>query len=896
MAARVDTGSSGLAAVARALASAALRPGLPEALADLADAARVMAAADVALIRIPAEDGRLEATAVAGASALAAELEGTSLPAEELPRAPLSELADAPPAVRRAASRAGARSALVLPVAVAGGLASVELYRAGPPFTAEEELAAEVAAGHVALVLRAFGSSEARSPEPLDRPALELAGEALAAALGETPAAAEVVRVAVSVVGAPVGLLWEQIDGRLELVGSHGLDPEVDLAGVRGLAGAALEAADPVTAASVDGLPGGCTVSTVLRLGEPAVGLLQLLFATASPDPEQLGRLRTFGVRAAHALRASSRAQSLALELERTRALLAVVGQATAELSLAHTLETAVERVSDLLAVESVAVYLRADEDRLVPAATLTLTGPHARVAERMLELSFGARDRALVASGDISADPRLRDVRDAAREAGIEAALAAPLGVRDDVIGLLAVYPERDRRATENEEELLIALASQLAVAVQNAQLHERTRELSLQREAALASEREAARRLGALYEISRSFAQELSLDKTLEALVQTIVDVLDVDAALIGMPDERRDALTPRALHVKDPQLADAMRVVLWRNEAFGAAVVQRLFRKAAPYRIARGHELLEPFLAKGWTGAVVPVATSAETIAALTLLSFRPGDPITDATVDAALAIAGQAALAIDNARLYQQQKAFADTMQRSLLPREQPEIAGLEVGEVYESSARVDVGGDVYDFLELDGGRLAVVLGDVTGHGVEATADMAMAKFVFRSLAREHPEPGDFLAAANDVVVDEIAPGKFITMAYVAVDAVRGEVACASAGHPPPRLVLADGTVSGLDATGLVLGIDSDQAYEEVRAPLPVGASIVLYTDGVVEARRDGELYGTTRLDHLLSDERNRSAAELARAVTEDARAFAGGEISDDLAVVVIRRVA
>src|SRR5437764_8231675 len=112
-----------------------------------------------------------------------------------------------------------------------------------------------------------------------------------------------------------------------------------------------------------------------------------------------------------------------------------------------------------------------------------------------------------------------------------------------------------------------------------------------------------------------------------------------------------------------------------------------------------------------------------------------------------------------------------------MQRSLLPRERPAVEGLEVGEIYESSARVDVGGDIYDFLELDDGRLAVVLGDVTGHGVEATADMAMAKFVFRSLAREHPEPGDFLAAANDVVVDEIALGKVIPMVYLAVERVR-----------------------------------------------------------------------------------------------------------------------
>jgi serine phosphatase RsbU (regulator of sigma subunit) len=184
----------------------------------------------------------------------------------------------------------------------------------------------------------------------------------------------------------------------------------------------------------------------------------------------------------------------------------------------------------------------------------------------------------------------------------------------------------------------------------------------------------------------------------------------------------------------------------------------------------------------------------------------------------------------------------------------------------------------------------------VLGDVTGHGVEATADMAMAKFVFRSLTREHPEPSDFLARANDVVVDEIAPGKFITMTYVTVDGATGAVACANAGHPAPRVVLPDGTVHGLEAQGLILGIDSGQEYEEVREQLPEGALLVLYTDGVVEARSDGELYGTERLDVLLAEHRDLPARELAALVARDARRWADGELTDDLAVVVIRRTA
>src|SRR5918998_5970451 len=121
-----------------------------------------------------------------------------------------------------------------------------------------------------------------------------------------------------------------------------------------------------------------------------------------------------------------------------------------------------------------------------------------------------------------------------------------------------------------------------------------------------------------------------------------------------------------------------------------------------------------------------------------------------------------------------------------MQRSLLPSELPAVRGLEIGHVYQSSGRVDVGGDVYDFLLLEDGRLAVVLGDVTGKGIQAAADMAMAKFAFRALARSYPEPAEFLARGNEVVLEEIALGKFITMLYAVLDPGTLEIGCACAG--------------------------------------------------------------------------------------------------------------
>jgi sigma-B regulation protein RsbU (phosphoserine phosphatase) len=193
------------------------------------------------------------------------------------------------------------------------------------------------------------------------------------------------------------------------------------------------------------------------------------------------------------------------------------------------------------------------------------------------------------------------------------------------------------------------------------------------------------------------------------------------------------------------------------------------------------------------------------------------------------------------------------------------------------------------------MELADGRLAVTLGDVTGHGVDAAADMAMAKFVFRSLAREHPEPGDFLQSANDVVVGEIAPGKFITMVYVVIDPGSGDVAVAGAGHPAPRIVSADGTVAPLEAHGLVLGIEPGQHYEDVHARLERGDAVVLYTDGVLEARRDGVQFGPERLDAALAARVSLPPAALAQAVLDDCRAFAEGELADDCAVVVVRRV-
>jgi serine phosphatase RsbU (regulator of sigma subunit) len=878
-----------LAAAGLALANAET---LAEALQIVAEGAAGAARADVAIARADVE-GRAAALGVAtGSEALAAELARSGFALDDLPRHDESELARMPTVVQRTARRVGASAVLLLLVHVDGRVrGSLELFRAGEAFDDGEIRLAQLAAAQASLAFRAFGADASVEDGTHGEGLLAVVGDALVAGADESRTATGLARFAAEGTGAVAALLWSVDDGdQLQLVASAG--DETGAAAARAAAAQALRGRPAVAIEPLDGL-----TSATLQLGQPPIGVLQLLFAPGhEPADDELARLATFGVRAAHALRASIRSRTVALELDRTRALLAIVSQAISQLSLTHTLETAVTRVAELLGADRLAVYLRENE-RLYAAAVVGLAGPHERLAEELLALSHGPyRSRGLLIVPDVAADPRLGAVADASAEAGIEAAMAVPLVAHEDVTGLLVVYPARGSSLSAHETSLLTALAAQLAVAVQNAQLHERATRLSNERERALEAERAASKQVRALYEISRSFAQSLSLDATLDALTSTIVDVLDIDAAMIRIPDERREWVLPRALKVADPGLEAVVRPLLYRPKPFGAHSIQRLFRLAEPYQLtAEDFPELAPFLARGWTGAAVPIATASEVLASLKIISMRPGAPVTQETLDEAVRIAGQAALAIDNARLYQQQKQFTDTMQRSLLPQTVPMLAGLELGAAYESSARVEVGGDVYDFMELPDGRLAVALGDVTGHGIEAAADMAMAKFVFRSLAREHSEPGDFLESANDVVVGEIAPGKFITMVYIVIDPRSGEVAVAGAGHPAPRIVRADGTVTSLEAHGLVLGIEVGQGYEDVRRQLDRGDAIVLYTDGVIEARRDGVLYGPERLDAFLAERASLPPEELAHEVLNDCRAFAEGELADDCAVVVVRRV-
>jgi serine phosphatase RsbU (regulator of sigma subunit) len=872
-----------------------------KALAELAEAAAAAVGADLAVVRTASSsrDGLVARAVHAASSAVAAELEGTRLSYAAVPDEEGDLALDGlPEALRKAAELIHAVVVRVYPVFLSGKpVATLELYRTGGGFSPREQLLGRLAAAHLGLAVRVEEDRQVNG-HPGSSPALELYGEALAAGADETETAEQVVRLAAEATGASGAALWRiEADAPPTFLAAFGVGGQIPRGDAVEQALVALQERPRGIARSesVD----GSRVAT-LPLGEPPVGALQLYHDNRTADAGDLEVLTPFATRAALALRRSRRVGLISLALRRSQTVIGVVSQAIAQLSLTHTLETAVERIAELTGSGHVAVYLREGET-LTTAASRGLQRADPDLAERLLELALGPfRGRGFVFIEDMRRDARLRGLETTWEETGIRRALFIPLVVHDEVIGALGVYKTRTRPYREGEEGLLLALSSQLAVAVQNARLHERAKELGERLERTLVSERRSARQLRGLYEISQSFAESLSLQGTLDAVVKSMVELFGVDAAVIRMPDERGDVLEARAVHVGNEKLAQAAPSLLGPPQPVSAPTARRLLRSRRPVLLERRalteddvHRLLDPFLARGSTAAVLPLATPGEILGTLTLLSLDPGRPLDRETVDAAMTVAAQAALAIDNARLYQQQKDFSETMQHSLLPRALPAVEGLEVGHVYQSSARVDVGGDVYDFLTLEDGRLAVILGDVTGKGIEAAADMALAKFSFRALARMDSEPEVFLARANEVIVDEVGSGKFITMLYVVIDPKARSIACASAGHPAAKILRPDGTVVPLAGRGLALGIEPDQDYEAERAELEPGSTIVLYTDGVVEARRDGKLYGEERLDRILAKGAALGPQELAEAILADCRTFAGGDLGDDCALLCLR---
>lgn len=237
-------------------------------------------------------------------------------------------------------------------------------------------------------------------------------------------------------------------------------------------------------------------------------------------------------------------------------------------------------------------------------------------------------------------------------------------------------------------------------------------------------------------------------------------------------------------------------------------------------------------------------------------------------------------------------------FADlarTLQATLLPPALPQIAGLELGARYTpASAEVEVGGDFYDLFRTRGGAWAMVIGDVCGRGAEAATQTAVARYTLRTAALQARRPSRMLATLNEVVLRSADDERFLTAAVLTVRPREGRITLALGGHPQPVLLTADGDASLVGKPGMIVGALERSDVPDTSLTLEPGDALILYTDGVVEARRGTELFGTPRLLDLVESCRGLDADAIAGRILDAIREFQGGEGDDDVAILVLRR--
>jgi sigma-B regulation protein RsbU (phosphoserine phosphatase) len=229
--------------------------------------------------------------------------------------------------------------------------------------------------------------------------------------------------------------------------------------------------------------------------------------------------------------------------------------------------------------------------------------------------------------------------------------------------------------------------------------------------------------------------------------------------------------------------------------------------------------------------------------------------------------------------------------AREIQQSLLPKELPDIPGYELAADWLPTRMV--GGDYYDVLKFSANRAAICIADVSGKGLPAALLMSSVQATVRAFAREHVTPAELCQRVNAVLCSNHLEGRFVTFFFGLLDRAAGTLTCANAGHNPPVLARANGGLLRLTDGGPVLGEFPEMRYDQMSVPFSTGDRLLLFTDGVSEARGAGEQeFGEQRLEDLLRDGRAHSAAELRRRILSAVHEFRDRPLEDDATMLIV----
>ena len=395
-------------------------------------------------------------------------------------------------------------------------------------------------------------------------------------------------------------------------------------------------------------------------------------------------------------------------------------------------------------------------------------------------------------------------------------------------------------------------------------------------------------AQQLLHVYRLSEPALAELPLEALLGELLDRTKEILSVDTVAVLLLDEEQQELVARAARGIEEEVERGVRIPV------AGGFAGRIAAERTPIFIADvDHaEVLNPILRdKGIRSLLgAPLIVDGKAIGVLHVGTLQPREFTND---DAALlqVVAARAAPAIERARLYEaldREHRSAVALQRSLLPEGLPELVGVDVAARY-LPARDEVGGDWYDVIDLPGGLVGLAIGDVAGHGVRAAALMGQLRVALRAYALDGYSPGEILKRL-DRLLQTIRGEGMATAAYALLDPLSGSVRLASAGHPPAVLVAANGLARLVEGTPAPpLGTLPFGTYVEAQATVGPGETLMLYTDGLIERRREPLTAGLERLRVHASVAA--SADALCQRVLE--RLVPPGGADDDIAIVVVR---
>jgi PAS domain S-box-containing protein len=285
------------------------------------------------------------------------------------------------------------------------------------------------------------------------------------------------------------------------------------------------------------------------------------------------------------------------------------------------------------------------------------------------------------------------------------------------------------------------------------------------------------------------------------------------------------------------------------------------------------------------------LIPLIVRGKVVGSISFNYHTKAMRFTDVQLDFAQRLSTSTSLALENARLYETERNIADTLQEALL-QIPDELPSVEFSRLYRSATETTrVGGDFFDIFELAGDRIAIVIGDISGKGLEAATSTALVKNTIRAYAYDGLTVDQIMSKTNDVIFKVTAPSLFVTVFFGILETKTGALAYCSGGHPP-ALIKRPSSVETLAENSPIVGAFADLPFYEDISVLGPTDALILYTDGLIEARGKVGFFGDERLINTMSRIEGSSIQEIPQVIFKEVSKFSGGLLSDDLAILVV----